>query len=94
MWELNNGSYYKYEDGELTGSIIHHQEFDGRHPNQYEIQIHTSDGGLLAIGYIRDVEFNEILAKEICNMALRENKDFNWWIDNYGIWWQQNTVRA
>jgi hypothetical protein len=94
MWKLDNGSYYKWEHGELTGSIIHCSESDGCHPNQYGIQIHTADGGLFCIGHILNVEFNPILVRAICDMALRENKDFDWWVENKNVWWYENVIRV
>lgn len=92
MWESSNGSYYKFENGDIPGSIIHIESFDGKHPNTYSVQILTSDGGLLAIGYIPNVYFNAEIAQKICDLALEENKDYVWWIENYRSWWEGNVV--
>lgn len=93
-WELNNGSYYKWNDAKekLEASIIYHSSQDGKHTNSYGVQIYTSDGSLLDIGYIAENNFHHLLAKGIADMALRENKDFEWWRENYRLWWQKNVV--
>ena len=89
MYQEHNCSFYKWDGGNLVGSIIYHDERDGVHPNAHGVQIHTSDGGLLAIGYIRHSEFDAPLAKAICDAALRKNRDYKWWIANARKWWVQ-----
>ena len=88
-WQLNNKSYYKWseENEELFASIIYHNEHDGAHQNQYGVQIHPTDGGIVVIGYINKQDFNPDSTKLIADRALAEQKTYDWWIKNYKEWW-------
>jgi len=90
--KLNNGSYYQCKNNELEASIIHHGKEDGVHPNMYGLQIYTSDGGLICLGYIPEESFDIQPATAIVNAALAENKDFKWWMANGDIWLAANVV--
>ena len=89
MWELNNGSYYKWDGDKLHASLINHGDDDGLHPNTYGCQIHPADGGLIAIGYIPHSLFDHVRAEAICDSALRENKPYAWWVENHAQWWTE-----
>ncbi len=85
--QFNNGSYYQWSEGnKLEASIIHHGKEDGVHPNMYGLQIHTRDGGLLAIGYLPKSGFDIHYASTIVNAALKEDQDFDWWAINGDGW--------
>jgi len=90
--ELNNGSYYQWKNEELEASIIYHGIEDGRHPNAYGLQIHTSDGGLWCFGYLPENGFDIRAATAIVNSALAEDKDFEWWQNNGATWFTNNIV--
>lgn len=93
-WDKSKRSWYLWgDDHDLMGSIIYCNKKE-KHPNSYTIQIHTSDGGILAIGRVRKSEFYEVPVKHIVEMALRENKDYDWWMANKYEWWNKNVVKA
>ena len=93
MYQEHNGSFYKWDGENLVGSIIYHDERDGAHPNAHGVQIHTSDGGLLAIGYIQHSEFDAPLAQAICDKALLENRSYEWWVKTAREWWAANVIK-
>lgn len=90
MWQESKGNYFNFVGDDLIGSIIHHDARDGVHPCTYGVQIHTSDGGLLAIGYIHEDDFDEDTAKSLCESAISMNMPFDWWIQNSHAWWRSN----
>jgi len=90
MYQEHAGSFCKWDGENLVGSIIYRDKYDGVHPNAHGVQIHTSDGGLLAIGYIKHAEFDATLAKAICDDALRENRPYEWWVKTASEWWARN----
>lgn len=97
MWEENNGSYYRWEKGtldnrNLVGSLIYSDKNDGKYPDVWHIQIHTSDGGLIVINRVKNTEFIPRLAKAIVDMALKENQTFRWWATNRLKWWYEKTI--
>lgn len=82
-WEINNQSYHKMNNYNVKASIISNVYV-------YGLQISTSDGGMLQIGEINEEHFNFDIAKSICEKALSENKDFEWWIANNDKWFRNN----
>ena len=81
MWELNkSGDWFKFDDGVLVASLIHHDAERDNHPrNRWVIQIHTVDDGLFVIGYVNDEDFDAVTAQAIADAALRENMTFEQW---------------
>jgi len=93
MWQEQHRCYYKWDGEELTASLQHHTPERDNHPyERYGVQIHASDGGLVVIGYIAAEEFDPVLGKAICDMALAKEKDFDWWMENRFAWWVDNTA--
>lgn len=92
-WEEQKGSYYKWDDENLNASLIHHiPEHDGHPYERYSVQIHTSDGGLVVIGYIRIEHFDADVAQSLADLALSENQTYDWWIANATEWWMQHNI--
>ena len=99
MWELNNGSYYKWQDtrGEhkdLVASLIHHGPEDGVNPHKWSVQIHPVDGGIVVVGYIRELHFDEDVAQALADLALAQNQTYDWWMVNGAKWWTEHNVNS
>lgn len=104
MWEKNKNSWYKWDNDKLVGSIIYHPQGD-KNWRWYSVQIHPMNGGIICIGKVPGIqaemnmdnlelekEFDARPAQAIIDLALSENKDFEWWQRNYRKWWNENTV--
>lgn len=83
-WKVRGGGFLEgYIDNDYVSTI---------YENNYEFQavIVTSDGYVFLFNQLPDFE----LTKNVCELALTENKPWEWWLENQEKWWYENVSQV